>query len=165
MFTDEQILNFPNPEEYIIKLRQLGAEDLSLCSYKEIEDKYYNLCIVLPTVSIMTDIEEFGRINLYRARLKKAMGQNEDIDLIQTYSYPPTYVITSNGRANIKYKSVFYCSDNYLASIFECEPEIGDVGYLSLWKPKVIRSLKMTLYVSEKMSHNNNFTAMAKRAK
>lgn len=163
-FSEEEINNFPSYEEYLLKLKEFGQEDLSNLSYREIEDKYYNLCIVLPTISMMTNSEKFNNINLFRARLQKTIGDKEDIGLIQAHSYPPTSIVNNNGRANIKNRSVFYCSDHYIASILECNPDVGDIGYLGLWKPVTKRDMKFLLYISDDLNEQNIFFKIGKNA-
>lgn len=160
-FNSEDFVDIPSIEDFKLLLEKFGNEDLAKFSYDEIANKYYDLFKILPTISMLTLSEKFNDLHLYRARLAKTIGENEDTDLVQTYSYPPTSFVRYNGRANIKHKSVFYCSDHYIASILECNPEIDDIGYLSLWHPQTKRDLKFTIYLPVGLNSNNIFSTIA----
>lgn len=163
-FSADEILNFPKVDDYIGMLKQLAEKDFTNSTKDEIENTIYDLCIVLPSICATTIPEGFNDISFFRARMKSTIGDKEDLSLEQTYSYPPPSVCKNNGRANFKYTSVFYCSDSYLASILECNPEVGDIGYLSLWKPNTNRDLKFGTYLPTNLDPYNNFASIAKRA-
>lgn len=163
-FSIDEIKNFPSLIDYSQMLTQLAYEDFSNLTISEIEKRIYDLCIVLPSICGKANPEDLNKIHFYRARMQSTIGSNEDLTLVQTYSYPPSSVCSRNGRANLKYTSVFYCSDSPLASILECDPEVGEIGYLTLWKPKAKRQLKYGTYLSEDLVEHNELASLAKKA-
>src|SRR5690606_29329039 len=97
--------------------------------------------VLLPQIITYQDPDNFNTHKLFRVRLN-IVESREDCSLIQTYSYPPAFVCTENGRANLKGKSVFYCSNDPSAALLEAKPKPGDIAFMSIWKPVVDRKVK-----------------------
>lgn len=127
-----------------------------------IYDTFYDYAKILPLNYGIFNPEKFNKHTFYRVRLQRDIGKKEDLSLIQTYSYPPTSVLRNNGRANLKYKSVFYCSDKPLTSLIESKPKNGDEGFISVWKPKASRPVKIGICLPRNLSSENDWHLMAK---
>jgi hypothetical protein len=148
--------DYPDFEVYSNNLELLSQIDFSNSSYDEIYNTFHDLALTIPMLGAKL-ISENG-INghkLYRARLSKTISKDEDISLIQTFSFPPTSVCKSNQRANLKYKSVFYCADEPFPAIKECGVEDNDEGYLSLWEINATRDLNYVNCFQEELPANN----------
>ncbi|WP_010179668.1 hypothetical protein [Aquimarina agarilytica] len=158
----EDLDSFPNFETYIHELKTLNKSDFSQLTERDVYDKYFDFAKILPTSFGMLDTEKFNSHKFYRVRLKKDIGDKEDITLKQTFSFPPTSILKKNGRANLKYKSVFYCSNNPNGAIIESKPEIGDEGYLSVWKGMSKRSIKAGICLPNDLPEENVWNLMAK---
>ena len=48
--------------------------------------------------------EKFNGHKLYRVRMENSFSDSENKNIIQTFSFPPSTVCKTNGRANIKNK-------------------------------------------------------------
>lgn len=152
---------FPDFSTYSMNLEKLDKYDFSNLSNEEIYNIYYDFATILPFSYGIFKPAKFNQHKFYRARLN-INNQKEDISLIQTYSYPPNYVCTEKGRANLNGKSVFYCSNNPNAAILECKPKIGDEGYLSIWKGNSTKSIKTGICLPWDLSEKNIWNLMAK---
>ena len=87
----------------------------------------------------------------------------EDLDLIQTYSYPLPQFCRNNGRANLKNRSVFYCSNHAITAIFESKPKSGETGYLSIWGGKSDRQMKVSIILPRYLREENNWLNASKK--
>jgi len=103
-----------------------------------------------------------NKYKLYRVRLSKTISKEEDTSLIQTFSFPPTSVCKTNQRANIKYKSVFYCTDEVFPAMKECGAEDGDEGYLSTWGFNATRDLYYANCLPEILPETNTWAEYGK---
>ncbi|HEV3252651.1 MAG TPA: hypothetical protein VGZ71_16950, partial [Puia sp.] len=81
--------------------------------------------------------------------------------LIRTHSYPSPSQCKKNGRANLKGKSVFYCSNRPLTSLAEARPEKGSNGYLSIWQANTSRDVKYGICLPAELRKENDFNFMA----
>ena len=153
---EEDLAKLPDYEQYVQDLLKLKECNFSGVSPDEIADKYYDLATIFPHVCITQNPEIFNQHSFYRVRLN-IDTEKEDIDLIQTHSYPMPSFCQSNGRANIKGKSVFYCSDEVGAALFECKPKKGDEGFLSIWKPIASRPIKFGVLTSTDIPTDNHW--------
>jgi len=88
---------------------------------------------LMPAVTARYTPEKFNSFQFYRVR-NYVNTDDEDLSLIQTYSYPLPNFCREHGRANLKNMSVFYCSNHALTALVESRPKVGEVGYLSIWQ-------------------------------
>jgi hypothetical protein len=151
---EEDLIKLPDYKQYVQDLQKLREFNFNGASPDEIAEKCYDVVTHFPFVSIFQNPEIFNQHYFYRVR-RNIDTNNEDIDLIQTYSYPMPSFCQSNGRANIKGKSVFYCSDEVGGALFECKPQKGDEGYLSIWKPIASRPIKFGMLTSPDIPTDN----------
>lgn len=156
VISKEDLAKLPDYKEYLKDLQKLKEYNFNGASHQDIDEKYCELATIFPYVSINQNPEIFNKHTFYRVRLNIDTVK-EDINLIQTHSYPMPFFCQSNGRANIKGKSVFYCSDEVGAALFECKPQKGDEGFLSIWKPIASRPIKFGVLTSTDISTNNNW--------
>ncbi|WP_282041635.1 RES domain-containing protein [Winogradskyella flava] len=159
--TQEDIALFPDYEEYLKDLRTLESLDFGDKTSLEIYNLYYDYARILPTNFGTFSPEKFSKHTFFRARLN-IDKEKEDITLAQTYSYPSSSLCKSNGRANLKYRSVFYCSNDSNTAIIETKPKIGDVGFLSVWKGKPRRNIKVGICLPHDLPEGNEWNLMAK---
>lgn len=122
------------------------------CREEEIENLYFAKVICIPNLIQDIHFDDFNKIQLFRAR--NINCEDEDISLVSTFSYPPQNCTLQN-RANMAKKPVFYCTDHPGTAIYEIKPESQDSIYLSVWKPKVDRILKISILISDKIPLNN----------
>jgi hypothetical protein len=145
-----------NLKEKLEELRNLKFPGLTK---EEIAKIFFGYLKALPCLTGMYAPEKFNAFNFYRVRLG-VNPESEDISLIRTFSYPSSHFCSENGRANLKNKSVFYCSNSALTSVMESKPNIGDVGYLSIWKGKTNRVMKAGLFLPEDLRIENEWRAV-----
>lgn len=151
------IIKYPALNQYIRDLETLRNFDFKNYTIDEIYNKFYDLALTIPVLGAKFSAKEINGKILYRARLKKTISNQEDKTLIQTFSYPPSSVCNNNGRANISQKSVFYCTDKAYSAIKECDPEIGDEGYLSVWELNASRNLHYISCLPENLPFKNGW--------
>lgn len=149
--------NFPDYQTYLENLEKLDKTDYSKMSYDEIYNLFYDLACIIPSRFGFFNPIKFNSNHYFRVRLRKDIGENEDLSLKQTFSYPPPSILHKNGRANLKYKTVFYCSNNPNTAILESKPEIGDEGYLSIWKGVATRKLKSSICLPYNLTDKNEW--------
>lgn len=152
---------FPDLETYLAELKELDKYDFGNHTALEIYHKFYDYARITPTNYGTLNPVKFNSHSFYRVRLNinKTL---EDVTLAQTYSYPPTNFCTQNGRANLKYRTVFYCSNNPYAAIIESKPEVGDYGYLSVWNGQAKRTIKAGICLPYDLPTDNDWYLMAK---
>ena len=144
-----------NRTEIIKKLNEFREIDLSKKTIREIAieiDKYLQ---EIPTTYVVYNKNKFNNFIFYRVRFN--INKDEDISLIQTYSFPLPQFCNVNGRANLKGKSVFYSSNCAFTAIQECKAEVGAIGYLSIWKPRTNRSMKGTVFLPRNMKEEYSY--------
>lgn len=148
--------DYPDFELYFNNLKLLSQIDFSNSTYDEVYNTFHDFALTIPMLGAkLITVNGINGHKLYRARLSKTISKEEDISLIQTFSFPPTSVCKSNQRANIKYKSVFYCADEPFPAIIECGIEDNDEGYLSIWEIKANRDLHYVNCFPENLPKNN----------
>jgi hypothetical protein len=152
--------DFPKLEDYLINLKELSAKDFSNLTYNEIYKTYFDLALILPQIGAYLLAEKFNGRELYRVRMANSFKDFEDKSLVQTFSYPPTSACQQNGRANIKDKTVFYCSDGYFSGIKEANMNEGDEAYLGIWEMNAKRDLKYVTYLEEILPQTNYWKSM-----
>lgn len=158
---EDDLKEFPDFKTYISNLTELENYSFKDLTNREIYDKYHDLAKILPSVYHMLNEKEFNEEYFYRARIGIDKSK-EDISLKQTFSYPPTTFCNENQRANLKNKSVFYCSNNPNCAMLEVKPEIGSEGFLSVWKGNAKKPVKLGILLSYDLPSENEWNLMAK---
>jgi len=153
--------NFSDIDSYIKLLNEFDKIDLTNKDSKEINDIYIKYAPFVPQIWFEQRIKRFNNHIFYRVR-KNINERDEAINLISTYSYPSSILCKTNGRANIRGKSVFYCSDNAVTSLMECQLKIGDIGYLSIWKPNATRKIKIQFCLPRQLRPDNKWNEVRK---
>jgi hypothetical protein len=160
---DHELEQFPDVVTYINSLKKLQNLDLSSASLYEIKKAVLEHALFIRHIYGTYKPENFNRLTFYRARLN-VKKETDDLELLRTYSYPSPCYCTSNGRANLKGKSVFYCSNQPLTAIKESKPKSGEIGYLSVWKGNTTRNLKIGVCLPPNIKNENEWHGMAKEA-
>jgi hypothetical protein len=155
----EDLLKFPDLNTYMNGLNELTTMKLSSLSYEEIERIFFERAILFQQSFGINAIENFNTQRFYRARMN--VGITEDISLIRTFSYPHPCFCKENGRANLKGKSVFYCSNQPGTALIESKPIIGKKGYLSIWGGNTTRNIKYGICLPKDLREENEFNFMA----
>lgn len=157
---DEDLEKMPSLPEFIKNLDYLRNVDLSNSTITEIENIFYEYATIFPQIPFTQKPDRFNNHTFYRVRLN-INSENEDLRLIQTYSYPNPFFCKENGRANLKGKSVFYCSNRPGAALLESKPKIGDEGFLSIWKPNATREIKIAMCLPQNLRKENEWSYLA----
>lgn len=146
----------PKIEKYREDLKFLKDQNFSDKSVFEISSQISEKAIILPTITSTTEIGNLGVSLFHRVRLidHKDMS-NEDMSLIQSYSYPPSSTCMENGRGNLKKTSVFYCASTGDAAMQESNVEVASEGFLSVWGIKPKKKLKFGLLLSDDLPKEN----------
>jgi RES domain len=158
--TLEDLELFPDLSTYLSDLKKLQGYDFSNLTERGKYDVFYDYARILPTNIGWFNPEKFNLHKFYRVRLN-IDREKEDISLAQTYSYPPPQYCFENGRANLKGRSVFYCSNDPRAAILECKPKVGDEGYLSIWNGVARRKIKIGHLLPFDLPPENTWNLMA----
>lgn len=153
-FSDSDFQEYPNLESLQIKLRLLKNIDFTNKSYKEISEIINSHLGLIPTLNGTYSIEKFNKFQFYRVRAN-VNTETEDLNLIQTYSFPSPQFCTVNGRSNLKHMSVFYCSNHALTALIESKPKVGEVGYLSFWEGNTTRDMKAGILLPKTLKKEN----------
>lgn len=161
--TENDFLQYPDLETFKIKLHELRNLDLSNAEKDYIGETLFNYLPVIPSLASKFSSINFNRFNFYRVRLN-INAEAEDLRLIRTYSYPLPQFCNDNGRANIKNKSVFYCSNSALTAVIESKPKVGDIGYLSCWQGCTDREIKAGVLLPRELKEENEWYVVAKDA-
>jgi len=153
----------PDLQSYLRDLQSLSNYDFTGLSKEQIYNIYYDFARTIPASYSSMEPSVFNSIDFYRVRLNIDRSK-EDITLAQTYSFPPPVFCTENGRANVEGKSVFYCSHNLKTAIREVKPKIGDEVFLSVWKGRASRKLKIGQCLPPKLPKSNGWGEMAENS-
>ena len=141
-------------------IKTLLEVDFSSLSPRQRKEVLFKHLECLPVKVTYLDPESFNDKIFYRTRLN--ISESEDRNLIRTYSYPPASFCRENGRANLKGKSVFYCSNSALSTIVEAKPKVGDQGSLSIWKGNSERTLKCGIFFGSELPNINPWQNVAR---
>jgi hypothetical protein len=163
MLISSDLENLPSLPEFKKLLSLLNTLPLQGASFEQIQDVCFKLFPFFPRMITNLHFEEANEKPFYRVRLN-IDPKKEDLNLIRTYSYPSVNFCTVNGRANRVGKTVFYCSNNAFAAIYESKPKVGDIGYLSIWQNKIPRPLSTALYLPKKFANPNEWQSVANKA-
>jgi hypothetical protein len=158
---ESDLAKFPDFDKYLKNLNILKDYDFKGATPWEISEKFFDYATIFLQADFVQKPERFNQHKLYRVRLN-IDTKSEDINLIQTHSYPLPCFCSSNGRANIKGKSVFYCSTKPEVALYESRPKKGAEGFLSIWKPKAERPIKFGLLISTDLRADNPWHVLAK---
>jgi len=150
---------FPSLSSYMNGLNELSRMDLSNMNYDSLARLLYERAIIFQQTFGIRPSHIFNQSSFYRVRMN--IKDDEDINLLRTYSYPLPSSCKRNGRANLKGKSVFYCSNHALTSILESKPNAGEIGYLSVWQANTDRDIKYGICLPRDLTSDNEFRFMA----
>ena len=122
--------------------------------------------LLIPTVTAKT--ENFWYKNLYRVRKINPENKYNPQDRndtkywsrISSFSMPKPEYCISNGRANLKGNSVFYCSDDMLSAIHEMEVQPGEECFISIWQSLVPR-LSFNFMLPHGLNGDNKWSNVA----
>lgn len=152
----QELDKFPSLEILKQNLKDLFEMDKSLLSLKDIKTALFDKAVILPNSYSPLPAETINLLKVFRVRSEKTINlENEDLNLIRTFSYPNPCFCTTNGRANLKGKSVFYCSDNKETALAESNLQIGDAAYLSVWNIKCDREVNSTSFLPTTIPEKN----------
>lgn len=160
-FDDTAFDKLPDIETYRTNLLKLKSLDLSTYSLEEIHDTVHRHTVFIPNYICPIPSKEFCDYKLYRARFK-VDPEKENVYISSTFSYPNNIFCSQNGRANLKRRNVFYCSDSPVAAILESKPLRGDNGCVSIWKPAIDRDVACSVFLSEGLREANKWHQEAK---
>ena len=104
---DSDLENFPDYDVYLNMLKELEKINFSNFTQEEIENSFLSKALIIPSTYGIRKKEIFNTEKFYRVRY---LNNNENINIIRTFSYPSPAHCTKNGRCNLKGTSVFYCS-------------------------------------------------------
>ena len=158
-FLDTDFEQFQSIEQLRAKLAELKFLRLNHLDQEQIKKVVFDYFGLIPSQVGYFAPENFNNHYFYRARVN--LHLKEDLNLIKTYSYPLPQFCKENGRANLKNKSVFYCSNFALTAIFETKPNIDDIGYLSIWKGNTKRKIKSGIILPENLNRENPWSDLA----
>jgi len=150
-------IEYPDLKTYLKNLQILSTTDFSSSSTEDIYHKFHDLALTIPMLGAKLLKRKFNGHELYRVRMEKTFSDSEDKNIIQTFSFPPSAFCNTNGRANIKNKSVFYCTDQAFPAIKESGGKLNEIGFLSIWKVDSTRDLVYTSSLPEVLPTTNSW--------
>lgn len=145
----------PSLEEYAANLKTLRCWDFSNASQAEIIRVWKELTLFIPTDYTYLWAEAVRKLSVFRCR---PVSDSEDIGLISTYSYPKSEHCSSNGRANLAGKPVFYGSDSIAAVLQEIKEATTRRILVGYWTfPKCDRHLVLQTLVPKDVPVENKW--------
>ena len=160
----DDLNDLPDLESFTNALADVRNSISPSSSIAEIAQAFYDRAIMHSQLYGLSNPPNFTKQTFYRVRLNIDINA-EDIGMIRTYSYPPPSACKVNGRANLKGRSVFYCSDDALTAIFECKPKVGDFGFISIWdNHKTDRAVKFAICLPKDLRADNKWQREAAQA-
>jgi hypothetical protein len=161
--THQELLDsIPELDAYQKSLEEFLKLDLRWSSDQQIKAAYDKHIRFLPFPLTVIPKEEFNAKKFYRVRNLSFYYKSEDISSCKTYSYPPIGSCKSNGRANIRYTSIFYCSDYVSTAMVESKQNPDQMGFLSIWTPQVDRDVVIACFLSKRIKSDNPMFEEAK---
>lgn len=106
--------------------------------------KMLEFAIPLYINSILTYSEGFGKIQRITINKNIFGGEQKRINEVKFLKYPPSQLVTRNGRANYERQSILYATFNPLTAIKEMKPEINDLITISTWQINTNNKLKLS---------------------
>lgn len=150
----------PPIEEYLKGLNYLNDTDFSNLQYDDIRKKYFKKAITHHSAGGHLNEKNFENSWFYRVRSEKSIASNENLNLVQTFSFPPPN-FCKKGRANIEGNPVFYCTDYLEAAVKESCMVAGEIGYVSIWRLRLRRELSYSVYLPELLPKKNTWSDRA----
>lgn len=150
-------ISYPDFKVYEENLEKLKNTDFSNFSVSHIYHRFHDLALTIPGLGGKFVHKKFNGEKLYRVRMDRSIALTENISNIQAFTFPPKEFCKYNGRANLKHKPVFYCTDNIFPSIKECKPKVGESGFISLWQVEADRNLSYATCLPEKLPAKNRW--------
>lgn len=160
IITDKDFYEYSSLDDFKNKLKELKNLNFEGLDKKQIGEIIFKYLTVVPSLIGKYAPEKFNAFKFYRARLN-VNTEIEDLNLVQTYSYPLPQFCKENGRANLKYKSVFYSTNCALTAIIESKPKVGDIGYLSFWQGVTDREMKSGVLLPRQLDKGNEWYVLA----
>jgi RES domain len=154
--THQELLDsIPELEAYQKSLEEFLELDLRRSSDQQIKTAYDKHLRFVPYPLMFISKEEFNSKIFYRVRNLPFSYMSEDISSIRTFSYPPIGSCKSNGRANKRNTSIFYCSEFVSTAMMESKQNADQMGFLSIWTPLVDRDVLIACFLSKKIKSDN----------
>lgn len=154
--THQELLDsIPDLELYKKSLEAFLKLDLRCSSEQEIKTAYDKYIRFLPFPLMVIPKEQFNTKKLYRVRNLPLYYKSEDISSCKTYSYPPIGSCKSNGRANKRNTSIFYCSDYVSTAMVESKQNHDQMGFLGIWRADVNRDVLVACFLSKNIENDN----------
>lgn len=153
----ESALNsLPDIKKLRGNLQSLFEINKAAFAQEEIRSLFFEKALIFPNMIGTIPSNTVNLLTSYRVRF--TIDENkEDISLISTFSYPPRTLCIQNGRANLKFKSVFYSTDTYETAFAEARPRVGEIGYLSQWKINCRHEVNYTAFFDSTLPENNKW--------
>jgi hypothetical protein len=98
--------------------QEFSQRDLETLSQEQIEKEFFKISSLLPFSDESIPFEDLNTKKIFRVR-QQVNEETEDISLTSTFSYPPPFVCSKNGRANIKFSTVMYTAFDVQTAILE----------------------------------------------
>ena len=148
-----ELEKLPKLEELKQALKEFSDTDFSNKPLEEIESAYFKKINIFPGHSGNYPPETIKLLKLIRVRNNVNL-EKENIQLINTFSYPPSTFCTCNGRANTPKSPVFYCSDKKTTSFIEVKPKLNELMFMSFWSIQCDREVNFIPILSDNLSYN-----------
>jgi hypothetical protein len=149
--------------EKMVLVDKIFNEETDILEIVQAIDKYI---LLIPTVTAVT--ENFWNKSLYRVRKTNPNNKYNPDDptdthywsRISSFSLPKPELCKSNGRANLKGVSVFYCSDDMIAAIHEMDVRPGEECFIGIWK-SLVPKLKFNFMLPHDLTKDNKWCRVA----
>ncbi len=130
--------NIPELDVYKKNINSIKQIDFNGLFQDLITSKILEQSILIPPIpTIELSLDKTNKF--YRVR--KNINTDKELSLQKTFSYPDECYCNQNGRANIKGKSIFYCSNEAITSLLETKPKDKEILYLGIWQPIAIMNI------------------------
>jgi hypothetical protein len=157
---NNELNKIPKPKIYEKNLNELWKlTKKNKYENKELLDLYFEKSNLIPGFQYPIEPIDINKLEFFRCRVIDE--KKENINLITTFSYPPPALCKENGRANIIGRPVFYCTDHPGVAIYESKPENGNINYLSVWKTRFDREIKISPIISQNIPKSNIWSFLA----
>jgi hypothetical protein len=150
----------PDAVTYLKDLQDLKQLDPAL-TQDQIHAHFFNKAHLQQNVLASLSSSDINALTAFRVRSN--LAPTEDLSLIRTFSYPSTSFCRTNGRANLLGTTTFYCADNPLTAMMESKIQVGEIGYLGIWKNHCDRECHYTGFFPADLPATNPWNAAAVR--